>query len=254
MGNRIETLTRRELLGIGIAATAFKIGEPLVTNAEHSLEVIGSFGLSPESCSATTEAVNGDYSFDAIVVLGAGVEKKVNGYQPNLYSKMRLIAGAAAFRVHLAPRLVLLGEANTKRPALVAYLERKYQKKSGDFSKIPSETIILKDNSFNTASDMYALAGLVRENGWEKVAIFTNDYHLQRVRLLARSFGVNPQVVSVERVLIKRDPRFARVIEEIYSSDEMARIRLKEFLEVLEFVWDPRAVVPTWLAKFRARV
>lgn len=192
--------------------------------------------------------------FDAIVVLTAGNQTKGKRVEPSVHGKMRLIAGAQALREKLAPNLVIIGGKSTgEKPTAKEYLERKYQKNNGKFSKIPDRSLTTEEDSFNTATNIKALDLIMKNNGWKKVVLITNEYHLLRSTILALNFGINVTPVSAEDLLKQRDPRFGKVIDDVYKKDNMRLIKRKERAGVALLVFDPKAIAPTSLAGSRLK-
>lgn len=65
---------------------------------------------------------------------------------------------------------------------------------------------------------------------------------------MAKNYGINAYPVSAEQKLRERDRRFDKVIERVYTSDEMKGFKRKETLEVVALLVDPKGLVPMHLA------
>ena len=190
------------------------------------------------------------YPFDAIIVLGAGIQEKNNGVEPMFDGKMRTIAAAEAFRQRLAPFLVFSGgkTAGEQLPSearvMSDFLKRKYKNESDSFTEIPTDQIVLEEKSKNTAENLENILKLIKERGWQKVAFLTNDYHLPRVQELAHNYGIDAQELSAEDELEQRDPRFQRVIDKYYESSEIKAAERKEKILKLLLKIDKKGKLP----------
>lgn len=191
--------------------------------------------------------------FDAIVILGAGNQTRKGRIEPNVHGKMRLIAGADARRRNLSQNIVIAeGEIMNEKPTAKDYLERKYQKEEGKFSKIPKDSLYVENDSLNTATNMKVLDQTMKKNGWKKVLLITNKYHLLRATILALNFGIDATPVSAEDLLVQRDSRFKRVIDNFYKKPYMQSIEKGELGKVAWLIGDPKYNVPTSILELKS--
>lgn len=206
----------------------------------------------------TPEPEHSPFLFDAIIVLGAGVQEKKSHLksriEPGFGGKMRAMAAAEAYRQGLTPVLVFSGgktageEYPSEAQAMQAFLERKYQNQDGKFSHIPPEAIILEEKSKDTSTNFENLLKLIKEKGWNNVAILTNDFHLERTTKLIHNFSLEAEDISAEEKLKERDPRFIKIIHNFYSSSGMKSAQRTEKILMLMLKVDPKANIPRFIA------
>lgn len=198
-------------------------------------------------------------TFDAIVVLGAGIKEKQGRLEPGVAGKMRVISAAEALRGGLARILVLAG-GRTKGSAYPSeawvmkdFLTRRYTREEEKFSKIPPQSIILEEDSVDTSSTFENVLRLARENGWQRVAVLSSEYHLPRARQLAKNLGLVAKTISAENKLKERDRRFEAAINSYYNSNEIATFRIREKLLGFLLLFDPKARIPRTIALITRR-
>lgn len=231
-------LTRRQLLITALFAGGALALQRLVANTQQTTaESIANQG---------TRTPNPQSPVDALAVLGAGAERKNGAYVPGFDGKMRVMAAAEAYRKGVAPVVVFMGGKDGENYPSGAEVmhnlaRRKYQQESGAFSRIPSEDVILEKKSEHTDSEMEELAKLAKINGWTKIGIVTNRYHMEGAMTLTRNFGIEAVPIFAEDLLLKRDRRFARVIKNYEESEEMKNKKRREWFRSLALIFDPKA-------------
>lgn len=240
IGRRVLPLALRGLLTVGVVGL---IAPPLF-HLESTQRVLGAIVSGKVECGGDAEAQRQPYPFDAIVVPGVGNDKTTDGdYTPNKDERMRLEAAALAFLQGLAPTIILMdGPRNPRENGSVekTYLQSFFRELTGGAEEIADETVILGMRSINTATAMDELARIARRHNIGKVLIITNSYHQMRATLLACENGVAASSQSAESILTGQN--FQR-----YDSWTMIVTRLKEELEIIWAIWDPKGIVPTML-------
>ena len=136
------------------------------------------------SCGSEAEI---DKSYDAIVVLGAGV--KDDG-TPSAMLEDRLKGAVALYKRGISPKLILSGDNSGEHYDEVSAMER-YCLASG----VPSEAIIRDDYGFSTYETMYNCIGAGK---YESVIIVTQEYHLYRAMYIANKLGADADGYSAD--------------------------------------------------------
>ena len=125
-------------------------------------------------------------SFDAVAVLGGGVEVRSDGRPDLTAAGERAILGALLWRAGRTPRLVasgpfepIAGGRETSSAAATAVLWEQLGVTGSD--------IVLLEGPRTTTDEIAALARLVAERGWRRVGLVTSAWHMRRaMRLCAR--------------------------------------------------------------------
>ena len=193
--------------------------------------------------------------YDALIVLGGGLTQDGEGhYQPTTYedgddfgmlgAEMRVLAAVDLYEAGVATTVVFstgVTEKNkakfgddvpTEASVYAAAFQRRLDEASVDSS---APDIILEDRSFSTLSNVEEVMGLVREHGWQRVAVVTSDYHVPRVRALYDEVlrlypvGVVIDFISAEEVVTEAHPgEYDDVIAEAYATPEAVKRRESE--------------------------
>lgn len=215
---------------IGLAAL---IALPIL-NYKSSSRVIGSYTEKWADCSEG-EAIDPIYPYDLIAVPGAGIYiDEFNNPYINGADTGRLTAAAQAYVDGLAPRIILLNGRQESSPQIaIDYLKNAIEAISEGRIKPHSETIVTDTESINTATNMERLSEFLPSNQVEKVLIITNEFHSQRVAILACNYGINSKVLTVEELTSQK------------WSGNSALIDTKEAIEVVALMYDPKGVLPT---------
>lgn len=194
-------------------------------------------------CTAGLKPKDPDHPFDAIAIPGAGSTRALDGnIVPSEAGQIRLQAGARAYLAGYAPTIILLD--GVARPGEDPSMNKRYlQRLLGDNGQmIPDEAILEEHDSINTATNMKKLAKIVEEKGIKGVVIVSSASHVLRATVLACANGVKASSLPAEDILIKQDPK--------KEPARMFTTRLKEKFETLLLLWDPKGIIPTFIAKF----
>ena len=121
---------------------------------------------------------------DAIVVLGAA--QYVGRPSPVL--RARLDHALVLWRRGLAPRLVVTGGRGVGDTTSEAEVSRRYAMRRG----VPDSAIVLENEGRTTSESMRAVATFLGPRPSKKVILVSDPFHMLRLSLLARRFGLEP--------------------------------------------------------------
>ena len=121
---------------------------------------------------------------DAIVVLGAA---QYWG-RPSPVLRARLDHAVGLWRRRMAPRVVLTGGVGVGDTTSEAAVSRKYVIGRG----IPDTAILLETTGRTTQESLRSVAVLLRSRNEESVILVSDPFHMLRLDILARRFGLVP--------------------------------------------------------------
>lgn len=121
---------------------------------------------------------------DAIVVLGAA---QYWG-RPSPVLRARLDHAVGLWRRRMAPRVVLTGGVGVGDTTSEAAVSRKYVIGQG----IPDTAILLETTGRTTQESLRSVAALLRSRKEERVILVSDPFHMLRLDILARRFGLVP--------------------------------------------------------------
>ena len=121
---------------------------------------------------------------DAIVVLGAA---QYWG-KPSPVLRARLDHAVGLWRRGLAPRVVLTGGVGVGDTTSEAAVSRKYVMGEG----IPDSAILLETTGRTTRESLKSVATLLRSRDRRSVILVSDPFHMLRLDILARRFGLVP--------------------------------------------------------------
>jgi uncharacterized SAM-binding protein YcdF (DUF218 family) len=121
---------------------------------------------------------------DAIVVLGAA---QYWG-KPSPVLRARLDHAVGLWRRRLAPRLVLTGGVGVGDTTSEAAVSRKYVIGEG----IPDSAILLETSGRTTRESLRSVAAMLQSRGQRRVILVSDPFHMLRLDILARRFGLAP--------------------------------------------------------------
>jgi uncharacterized SAM-binding protein YcdF (DUF218 family) len=119
---------------------------------------------------------------EAIVVLGAA--QYVGRPSPVL--RARLDHAISLFRQGLAPRLILTGGQGEGDTTSEAAVSRKYALRKG----VPDTAIMLEREGRTTSESLRAVAALMHAHRLDKAILVSDPFHMFRLYILARRFGL----------------------------------------------------------------
>jgi uncharacterized SAM-binding protein YcdF (DUF218 family) len=121
---------------------------------------------------------------DAIVVMGAA---QYAGH-PSPALRARLDHAVTLWERGLAPRMILTGGTGTGETVSEAAVSRTYV-----LSRGVSDTAILLENEGRTSSEsLHSAAELMHARGMHEAIIVSDPFHMLRLEILGRRFGINP--------------------------------------------------------------
>ncbi|MFA5386241.1 MAG: YdcF family protein [Candidatus Paceibacterota bacterium] len=122
-------------------------------------------------------------NFDAIIVLGHGQrERKIGEILKNRLDKAFEIS-----QENKEAMIILSGGKVYSNDFSEAEIMAGFLEKRG----IAKESFILEDRSKNTFENLINSKKIVEEYGFERIALITSDYHLKRVKMIAKMIGLN---------------------------------------------------------------
>ncbi|HVR29429.1 MAG TPA: ElyC/SanA/YdcF family protein [Thermoanaerobaculia bacterium] len=169
--------------------------------------------------------------YDAVLVMGGGVGSAPNGEPELSFSGDRVRLAAA---LHAAGRARLLVTSGTSVDGKfdVAEATARVWRQMG----VPADAIVRLPGPRNSAQEVAAYAELLRERGWERVALLTSARHLPRALALCRRHGLAPDPVPADfragpapasvLGLIPDGPSFADVESALWEYLGLAATRL----------------------------
>jgi uncharacterized SAM-binding protein YcdF (DUF218 family) len=128
-------------------------------------------------------------SFDAVLVLGGGVDVRDDGTPMLTAAGDRVVLGVRLFHARRTPLLVTTGSylplpgggATSAAAATAAIWEQ---------LGIPAESILQVVGPKTTTDEVLALKKLDGERGWHRVGVITSAWHMPRAMRLCRRYGV----------------------------------------------------------------
>ena len=121
---------------------------------------------------------------DAIVVLGAA--QYVGRPSPVL--RARVDHAVSLWKRGLAPTLVLTGGTGVGDTTSEAAVARKYAMTLG----VPDRAIVVEIKGRTTSESMRAVARIMDDREQESVILVSDPFHMLRLSILARRFGLDP--------------------------------------------------------------
>src|SRR5215210_1528804 len=120
----------------------------------------------------------------AIVVLGAA---QYAG-RPSPVLRARLDHALSLWNRRLSALLILTGGTGMGDTTSEAAVGRNYAKKHG----VPDTAILVENEGRTTSESMRAVAGMLEVRGLQSALLVSDPFHMLRLRILARRFGVTP--------------------------------------------------------------
>jgi uncharacterized SAM-binding protein YcdF (DUF218 family) len=136
---------------------------------------------------------------DAIVILGAA--QYVGRPSPVLQA--RLDHGAALWRQHIAPLIIVTGGIGTGDTTSEAEVGRRYLISAG----IPDSAILLERAGRTTGQSLRAVAHMLRERNLASAVLVSDPFHSLRLRILALRNGFEATTSPTRTSPISRNAR-----------------------------------------------
>ena len=160
---------------------------------------LGSFALERLQRAYATVDPLGQGKFDAVLVLGGGVEVGDDGSPSLTAAGDRVVVAVRLYRAGKTPLLattgpytLLPGGAAASDAAATAAIWRQLG--------VPEESIVLLEGPRTTTDEVLALKTAVAERGWRRVGLLTSAWHLPRAMSLCRRYGVDAVPLPAEAV------------------------------------------------------
>jgi uncharacterized SAM-binding protein YcdF (DUF218 family) len=128
-------------------------------------------------------------SADAIVVLGAA---QYAG-RPSPVLKARLDHAVQLWERKLATRLIVTGGVGPGDVTSEAAVARAYIERQG----VPVDSILLEPAGRTTSESMQAVAMIMETNGMERAVLVSDPFHMFRLWLLSRRYGIKAHTSPV---------------------------------------------------------
>ncbi len=121
---------------------------------------------------------------DAIVVMGAAQYRG----KPSPVLRARLDHAIALWHRGLAPLLVLTGGAGEGDSTSEAAVGREYVMTLG----VPDSAILLENEGHTSSQSLHSAVDLLRARRLNTVIVVSDPFHMLRLEILGRRFGINP--------------------------------------------------------------
>lgn len=121
---------------------------------------------------------------DAIVVMGAAQYRG----KPSPVLRVRLDHAMALWRRKIAPRLVLTGGIGEGDSVSEAAVSRTYVRHLG----VPDTAMLLENDGRTSSQSLRAAADLLHARGLRSAVLVSDPFHLLRLEILARRYGLDP--------------------------------------------------------------
>ena len=125
-----------------------------------------------------------DQRGDAIVVLGAA---QYAG-RPSPVLRARLDHAIELYRQHAAPEIVFTGGTGEGDTTSEAAVGRRYAMSHG----VPDSAIVLENTGRTTSQSLRSVAALLEARGKSDAILVSDPFHMLRLSILARRFGLRP--------------------------------------------------------------
>lgn len=240
-----------------------------------SLAMIGFFGLPMKNINNTERVVAALWSgeavdcttgnpqtrntpFQAILVPGSKVyfDETDGTYKPDRFQARRDEAAALAYVAGIVemyrpggPPVIYLLDGD-RGPGIqtdisVQDVQKRVEALSHGTITLPKEAFAVETKSKNTATNMREAKNILDHFGIDNAVVITDDFHLLRATLYACANNIHASGLSVEQLTAWFDPTHINEVDAPNQTPAMKLRRLKEFLEVVESIFDDKGYIPT---------
>ena len=143
---------------------------------------------------------------DAILVLGAA---QYNG-RPSPVLRARLDHALDLYGRGLAPRFVLTGGVGQGDTVSEGEVAQRYVLAAG----VAAPSVLVERRGVSSAESVGAAATLLRARGLQRVLLVSDSYHMLRLELLARRYGLEPLRAPTPDLAPRSRERWAFVLRE----------------------------------------
>lgn len=200
---------------------------------------------SPE-CANLNESNRLNQNFDILVIPGAGNSKVANGKQiPNHDQKLRLEAAAYQYiqQVYAGnPPKYIYSYEGPQDENINAFLSRNYfqefvRKTTNGSISAGNDLFIVDNEAINTSETIRALSEVAGDGHSHNIGIFSQDYHLNRIKILLCHFdNIDATVISVEEMMALHDEQQFTEIQKFNATWKNQQKLLNEDIKLLTFV------------------
>lgn len=134
---------------------------------------------------------------DAIVVLGAA---QYDG-RPSPVLRARLDHAISLYRSGMAPTLILTGGVGAGDTVSEAMVGHRYATRAG----VPPSAILTERSGLRSIESLHATAQLMESRGLQSAILVSDPFHMLRLQLLARRFGIRAYTSPTRASPISRD-------------------------------------------------
>ena len=124
---------------------------------------------------------------NAVVVLGGGVVKSPQGYEPSIHSTARLVAGIQLASAHNLSLILTGGTPPGVDQVPEAEIMKRFAVKFG----IDEDKIIVEPQAKTTLENAINTAGICREYQFKKLVLVTSAVHMKRAVFSFKKAGVS---------------------------------------------------------------
>ena len=143
---------------------------------------------------------------DAILVLGAA---QYNG-RPSPVLRARLDHALELYHRGLASRFVLTGGVGPGDTLSEGEVAQRYVLAAG----VDAPSVLVERRGVSSAESVAAAAALLRAHGLQRVLVVSDSYHMLRLELLARRYGLQPLRAPTPALSPRSRERWAQVLRE----------------------------------------
>lgn len=128
---------------------------------------------------------------DCIIVLGARVWPSG---QMSSTLQYRCESALQAWKDGVAQNIIVTGGKGSDEPMSEASAMRAYFLDSG----VPEERVFAEETSVNTIENLANAKKIMDTQGWNRAAVVSSDYHVQRALWIARDTGIDACAVAAK--------------------------------------------------------
>ena len=182
-----KNISVKSAIGIFLLFIAAKTAMIPYEDPRYTIAAMNALSGGIAQCDSKEAPRNKEYPYDAIMVLGGGSVRIGPGiYEPSEVTITRLKATAIAYKERKSDRIFIMSGKMSPGEELVELkrLQYEYSQLPGYDRPIPDEAITVESKSLTTASNMDAIAKIVKEFGLKDILMITDDSHMRRAKLL----------------------------------------------------------------------
>lgn len=253
-----DHLTLKRVMHIGLLSLAFIgfFGLPM-KNIDNTERVIAALWRGEAVDCTTGDPATRSPLFQAILIPGSSVYLDDDGtYKPDRFQGRRDEAAALAYVAGIVeaykpggPPVIYLLDGD-RGPGIetdvsLHDVQKKIEVLSHGTIVLPRDAFVTETKSKNTATNMQEAKKILDYFGIDNAVIITDDFHLLRATLYACANNIHASGLSVEQLTTWYDPIHINEVAAPNKTLAMKLRRLKEFIEVVESIFDDKGYIPT---------